>query len=272
MDDVSRSSGSARDAPLRRLFSGDGLQLVGDVRGDPARPPVLFLHGAGQTRASWKAATSDVAAAGWYSVAIDLRGHGDSDWAPDADYSFDAFARDIIAVAGQFERPPVLIGASLGGKASLLAEGEFGAGTASALVLVDFAPRLRLEGTSRVRSFMMGNANGFATLEEAAAAVQAYGGGQRRVNPASLARNLRLDDHGRFHWHWDPRFMQLMASRDAAELQLTEQRCTAAAANLVVPALLVREAPATWSMKGGFGTSWLRCRTLVTSMSPVPGT
>jgi non-heme chloroperoxidase len=87
---------------------------------------------------------------------------------------------------------------------------------------------------------MMGNPDGFATLEEAAAAVQAYGGESRRVNPASLARNLRLDDEGRFHWHWDPRFMQLMANRDEAALQLMEQRCTAAAANLVVPILLVR--------------------------------
>ncbi len=57
-------------------------------------------------------------------VAVDLRGHGDSEWAADGDYTLDAFAGDVLAISQTLGSSPALVGASLGGVASLAAIGE----------------------------------------------------------------------------------------------------------------------------------------------------
>ena len=124
------------------VFEGfEGLHLVADVRGDPEAWPVLFLHGGGQTRNAWGSTAEVVARAGWRAVALDLRGHGDSDWAPNGDYSFTAFCADCVAVADQLGRPPVLVGASSGGMSAMLAEGTSDRVVSSGLVLVDITPK-----------------------------------------------------------------------------------------------------------------------------------
>ena len=109
----------------------DGITLVGDGYGDPAHPPVLLMHGGGQTRHAWGGTARALARHGWYAVCVDLRGHGDSDWSPDGNYSIDVFARDMVSIARAFDRPPALVGASLSGLAALIAQGE-----AEATVLV----------------------------------------------------------------------------------------------------------------------------------------
>ena len=108
----------------RVVFTGfEGVQLVADVRGDPDGWPVLLLHGGGQTRHAWGTAAERIADEGWRPGSLDLRGHGESDWAPRSDYSFTAFGSDVVAVADALGRPPVLVGASLGGLSALYAEG-----------------------------------------------------------------------------------------------------------------------------------------------------
>jgi pimeloyl-ACP methyl ester carboxylesterase len=102
------------------LLGRDGIRLVGDAVGDPADPPVLLAHGGGQTRHSWHTTTTYLGTHGWYAVSLDLRGHGDSEWAPDGDYSVEAFSSDLIEVCRTLGRP-AMIGASLGGTSSLLA-------------------------------------------------------------------------------------------------------------------------------------------------------
>lgn len=76
-----------RKPPIRhRFFEGDGLLLAADTAGEAADvAPIIFLHGGGQSRRSWRRAISLAATAGHYAVVLDLRGHGDSDWAIDAD-------------------------------------------------------------------------------------------------------------------------------------------------------------------------------------------
>ena len=142
---------------------------------------------------------------------------------------------------------PVAIGASLGGIASLLAEGEsvhaHGGSLFSALVLVDITPRVDPEGVSRIHGFMRAHASeGFASVAEAAQAVADYL--PHRPRPKSnegLKKNLRLSPDGRWRWHWDPRFMdgprRVGADREKAEAMLVE-----AARRIGIPALLVRGA------------------------------
>jgi pimeloyl-ACP methyl ester carboxylesterase len=225
--------------PRQEVFEGfEGLRLVADVWGDADAWPLLFLHGGGQTRHAWGSTAEKVASQGWRAVTIDLRGHGDSDWAANGDYSFTAFGGDVVAVVDQLGRPPVLVGASLGGMSALLAEGTSDRTVSSGLILVDITPRTNKEGIDRIKSFMKSGLGGFDSLEEAADAIAAYTPQRtRRVNPTGLMKVLRQRD-GRWYWHWDPAFIQqdrteVVPDRLAGLLDV-------AVNNIHVPTMLVR--------------------------------
>lgn len=225
--------------PLR-FEVDEGLGLAADAVGDPQAPPVLFLHGGGQTRHSWRETADAVAAAGWYAVSLDLRGHGDSDWSPSGDYTHVRFTNDVVRVARSFEQPPVLVGASLGGIASLLAIGQQpDAGLARALVLVDIATRMEPDGAARIISFMASRPEGFESVEEAADAVASYNPHRRRPRSLEgLARNLRRHPDGRYRWHWDPAFIE--GRHETAERIHDPRLLDRAARSLRLPTLLVR--------------------------------
>jgi DHA1 family bicyclomycin/chloramphenicol resistance-like MFS transporter len=197
-----------------RFPMADGIELVADAWGEPEAPPALLLHGGGQTRHAWKRTAATLARHGYYAVAIDQRGHGDSGRSPDGNYEIDRFAGDVRRLATRFARAPVLIGASLGGIASLIAAGEAAASIAAALVLVDITPRVDPAGVDRIRGFMAAHVeDGFATLEEAADAIAAYL--PHRPRPQSLdglAKNLRRGTDGRYRWHYDPAFVRGIAA------------------------------------------------------------
>jgi pimeloyl-ACP methyl ester carboxylesterase len=235
---MSASNESVKSPHPVSYRSPAGVTLAGDAYGDPSAPPVILLHGGGQTRHAWGGTAAALGRCGRHAIAIDLRGHGDSDWASDGDYSLEAYAADLRAVAGGFAERPAVVGASLGGMAALLAEGEGQGGVASAIVLVDVTPRVQPGGVERIISFMTSNPDGFATLEEAADAVAAYVVHRPRPKDLNgLRKNLRLGDDGRYRWHWDPRMMtgdrRVSGTRDIDRLER-------AARGLRVPTLLVR--------------------------------
>src|SRR5262245_42769623 len=217
----------------------DGVELVADAWGAPDDPPALLLHGGGQTRHAWKRTAATLARHGYYAIAIDQRGHGDSGWSEDGDYEIDRFASDVRRLATGFARKPVLIGASLGGIASLIAVGEAPESIAAALVLVDITPRVESAGVDRIRSFMAAHIeDGFASLEEAADTIAAYL--PHRPRPKSLdglRKNLRHGKDGRYRWHYDPAFVHGIPARANDN---REARLTGAARRLEIPVLLVR--------------------------------
>jgi non-heme chloroperoxidase len=220
------------------LSGRGGIVLAADAYGDPSHPPVLLLHGGGQTRFAWGGTAAQLAADGWYAISMDMRGHGESAWDDAGDYSVAAYVDDLHHVVSQLGAPPVLVGASLGGIAALLAEGESDASRCAALVLVDIAPQIEGSGALRIIQFMQGGADGFASLEEAADAVAAYLPHRERPRDLSgLAKNLRELPDGRLRWHWDPRFLQ--PGHGPAPGQQPE-RMRGAARALRVPTLLVR--------------------------------
>lgn len=196
---------------IRSFAGAAGNALVADVyRG--AAPACLFLHGGGQTRHSWQGAARRVNATGLGAVAVDQRGHGNSDWVEDGSYAFVDFSEDVLrlapAIASEFGGGVIAIGASLGGLAALLAELKR-PGSLEALVLVDVVPWMEPSGVEKIQGFMGERSDaGFASLEEAAEAIAAYL--PHRPRPKSLEglrKNLRLDRDGRYRWHWDPRFL-----------------------------------------------------------------
>lgn len=236
-----------RAARTETFIGSAGNKLVGDFYGKGERP-VMLLHGGGQTRHAFAGTAQELAKAGWSALVLDQRGHGDSDWIEDGRYTAPDFARDAIAVAAalkkRFSRSPVLVGASLGGMAGMLAEGmafeEKRAPNFAALVLVDVTPRFDAEGASRVRDFMRDKSQeGFETLDEVADAVAQYL--PHRPRPSStegLRKNLRPRD-GRWYWHWDPRFFD-GPHPVSEDRHLYEEERVEAVRTLRIPALLVR--------------------------------
>ncbi|MGZ6780662.1 MAG: alpha/beta fold hydrolase, partial [Mycobacterium sp.] len=200
------------------------------------RPSVLFLHGGGQNRYSWKSTCQILADGGLHVIALDSRGHGDSDRSPDADYSVDTLCADTLAVIQQIGRPVILIGASMGGMTGILAAEEAGPEKVTKLVLVDVVPRYEKNGSARIREFMASGLHGFTTLEEAAEAVAGYLPHRKKPrSPEGLKKNLRWRD-GRWFWHWDPAF--LTAPIDDSFVR--DERLEQAAINLTIPILLIR--------------------------------
>ena len=220
---------------MRTWEGAEGVTISGDWWGDPNGPLVILQHGGGQTRHAWKGAGETLGAAGYHAVALDARGHGDSEWAPSGRYGQDIMVQDLKAVVAQLGERPVLVGASMGGGVSLVAIGEDHI-DCTALVLVDIGPKLEPAGTAKIQEFMSQAPDGFESLEEVAEAIGNYQPHRKRPrNLDGLAKNVRLGADGRYHWHWDPRFRT--GRRD---LQKRQERLEACARNLDLPALLVR--------------------------------
>jgi pimeloyl-ACP methyl ester carboxylesterase len=233
---------TARSEPQTVKFRvPENITLVADEwnRGASSaaeRPSILLLHGGGQNRFSWKNTSQILADQGMHVVALDSRGHGDSDRAPDANYSVDALCGDTLAVLDQIGRPVILIGASMGGMTGMLVADEAGPEKVTKLVLVDVVPRYDKDGSARIRDFMASGMDGFESLEEAADAVAAYLPYRTKPrSPEGLKKNLRRRD-GRWFWHWDPAFLTAPTDDPFVRMERLEQ----AVMDLTIPILLIR--------------------------------
>ncbi|MGH3150530.1 MAG: alpha/beta fold hydrolase [Streptosporangiaceae bacterium] len=122
---------------MERLAASGGISLACATSGDPGAPPVVLLHGLGERAASWQPVIPAFGAR--YRVfALDMRGHGDSDW-PGV-YSFQLMCDDVIAVLGGLGLGPVtLVGHSMGGAVALLAAMQQ-PGLVARLVIEDATP------------------------------------------------------------------------------------------------------------------------------------
>ena len=224
--------------PRRVSFRGfGGITLAGESWGPQDGPLAVFLHGGGQTRHSWKDSGAALAKVGLHALLLDARGHGESDWAPDGNYSREAMTSDLLDILAGLDRPAIVVGASMGGLTGLLATDRPGSERIAGLVMVDVVPRPEARGVERVLNFLGGHADGFASLEEAADAVAEYL--PHRARPRStdgLRRNLRLREDGRWYWHWDPAMM----SGGGEDIEIHTAALEQAARTLTMPVLLVR--------------------------------
>jgi pimeloyl-ACP methyl ester carboxylesterase len=217
-------------------FAGhDGISLTGEHFGSAAEPNLLFTHGFGQNRLSWRAAAGKLAEAGWNGLALDGRGHGDSAWSAHGAYAMDDFLGDLKLIAGTLSNKPILIGASMGGLLGLVAEAETLGGLFAALVLVDVTPRWEAAGVERIFSFMRAYPGGFADLAEAQSAVVQYLPHREQTDPNRLRAHLRTGADGRLHWHWDPRIL----SEIPMQPEQYQARMETAASKVRCPLLLL---------------------------------
>jgi pimeloyl-ACP methyl ester carboxylesterase len=167
---------------------------------------------------------------------MDLRGHGDSEWSPTANYTLAAQVADALAVIRSMPSTPAVIGASMGGQITMTTAASRPEAV-RALILVDVTPQVDRSGRARIIGFMQARPEGFADLEEAADAIAAYL--PHRPRPRSLSglrRNLKRRADGRYYWHWDPKMLNSYEP-DADE---GERRYAKAASAVRAPTLLLR--------------------------------
>lgn len=96
--------------PMHCLKASEGLRIAADYWGDSSNSLILLLHGGGQTLPLSRDTGKRLAAAGYYALSFDARGHGDSDWSAGGGYEQDMVVRDfqcIVAVLGA--QKPVLM-------------------------------------------------------------------------------------------------------------------------------------------------------------------
>jgi pimeloyl-ACP methyl ester carboxylesterase len=204
----------------------NGIEFAYSEYGVEYSPVVLFAHGAGQTRHAWKNAAKELALNGFHTVAMDLRGHGDSSWSAEQAYSIRDFAQDLVAAAEHFGSEggaPHLVGASLGGLSALVSAGVLKPGIFASITLVDITPSMDFGGVDKVLGFMSANsADGFESLEEVSQLISMYLPHRERPKDLNgLRKNLRKKANDRWYWHWDPAFLNAI-DRSASDERIEE--------------------------------------------------
>ncbi len=191
--------------PRDHYFDANGLRLHFLEWGESTARPLILLHGGALTAHTW-----DVVCLGlgpeFRCIAPDLRGHGDSAWAADGDYSSDAYRRDLEALLAYLAIDRcVLIGNSLGGMTAVRYTAERSASQQpSALVLVDVGPEMREAGRQRLRSFT-DNARELDSVEDFVDRAVTFNPLRRRdILRRSLLNNLRQLPSGKWTWKYDP--------------------------------------------------------------------
>jgi esterase len=193
-------------APQRNDVVVGGMRLHyldWGIRGNPA---VLFLHGGALTARTWDLVCLALRAE-HHCLALDQRGHGDSEWSPSMDYSLEAHVRDaqgFIEISDV--APVVVVGHSLGafvGIALAARRPEL----VRALVLVDAVPPVGPEAVRSVSEFILGPEE-FDSLDDVVARARAF---NPRRYPSllrrSLMHNLRALPDGRLTWKYDRRHL-----------------------------------------------------------------
>ncbi len=178
--------------------------------GSPGSPPgpshVLFLHGGGLTARTWDlvclALRND-----YHCLALDQRGHGDSEWSPGLEYGTDAHIRDLDALIGQLglERP-VLVGQSMGALNSLAYAARH-VDAVAGLVLVDMTPDVQAKGTERIFDFVTAPAELDSVDAFVERALDFNPSRDPRLLRRSLLHNLRRLPNGKWTWKYDRRGM-----------------------------------------------------------------
>ena len=186
--------------------------------------PLIFVHGFGNTAHIW-ADAAPVVAPYYRTLAIDQRGHGDSDHDPEHRYHYEDLARDLEAVveALGIERF-VLVGHSLGGRTSMVYAGRHPEKLAG-LVIVDTGPEHDPRGSSRIRQEVEQRGDGTVGSVEEYERLLAH---NFPVSSAPVLKRmaqaeLKPREDGRFERKLDPTFFPARAMVDEAEMEAQER-------------------------------------------------
>jgi pimeloyl-ACP methyl ester carboxylesterase len=207
--------------------------------GTRGRPPMLFLHGGGLNVHTWDLVCAALKTER-HCLALDQRGHGDSEWSPAMDYATESHAEDLDAFVSHLGLDRfVLVGMSLGGANALAWAGRHSERLAG-LVLVDVGPEVRQAGVRKIAAF-----TSEATPLDS---VEGYVAKALSFNPRrdatllrrSLLHNLRRMPDGKWMWKYDQRHRG--RAMDPAAAVRRRDLLWSAVAKVACPTLVVRGA------------------------------
>lgn len=204
---VGRSPRLPAVKPRHRKFtrpSLGGVTLHALHRGEPGNPTLVLLHGGGGNVHWW----DDLAvcfADRFHVVALDFRGHGDSDH-PD-ELLVGAFSEDLAALVEDLGgQPPLLVGHSLGGRVAL--DHAAGRGGVRGLVMLDVA-RGAPAGLGEATRRTLGIRRSYRSREEAVSRFRFLPEAPNTPEATRCAiaeRSVRRDPDGRYGFKFDPRW------------------------------------------------------------------
>jgi pimeloyl-ACP methyl ester carboxylesterase len=193
-----------------KFLSVNGLQMHYVEWGLADRPAMVLLHGFQSHAHTWN--TFSAAMADTYHVlALDQRGHGDTAWAPDGNYTSEAFVRDIVDVMDALQAAPaIVVGHSMGGRHAAMVAAAYPDKVAK-VVIVDTAaerPPARAEQLAP-QPDTAPQLETFACFE----AVMRQGMTQYPLTPEAELRhanyhNLYRGADGKWRWRWDLKLIE----------------------------------------------------------------
>ena len=213
------------------------LQLAYQEWGPDDGPVIVALHGFGVSGHMFD--EFGQRAAGRYRLlALDQRGHGDSEWAPDGDYTRESFVADVEVVRERLglERF-ILMGHSMGGLNAVEYTFQHPE-RVSALILVDVGPEAAREGVDNIMRFTRGPDE--LDFDEFVHNAMRFNTRRTEENIRERMRHrLKPLENGKWTWKFDKRFREGEgAVRSGSELSSDELRCRFR--ELAPPVLLVR--------------------------------
>ena len=223
---------------LDRAIAVNGLTLHYVEWGSPHSPPLVLLHGLTGHARTWDHLAAELTGR-FRILALDQRGHGDSDRALDGDYRVDTMVADLAGFADalRLERF-ALVGLSMGGRVAIAYAGRYPA-RLDRLVIVDIGPEIHPAGLERIRAMMAGAPERIDSSEQAIEYA-------RRANPLAdqaelrhrVTHGLRPLTDGGLTWKYDRALREMMRSggrRDAVDLW-------APLGHIACPTLIIRGA------------------------------
>ncbi len=220
--------------PTDKTVEVNGMSFHYLEWGQPKNPPVVMLHGGSQQAHSWDFISLPLSEH-YRVIALDQRGHGDSDWAPDGDYSIEAHQQDIdgfVAALGldRFH----LIGHSMGGRNSYVWASR-NPDRLRSLVIVDTGPVAQPRGRSRIQNFRE-LPDELDSFEEFARRVQEYTGRSREQTLGALKYSIRQRPDGKWSWKYD----KLLRTPAYKSPTWSPEQLWAAVGKIACPTLVVR--------------------------------
>lgn len=196
---------TAAALPLSRFARLGELNFHYLEWGEPSAPPLILLHGGAQTAHTWDLVCLSLSKR-YRCLALDQRGHGDSDWAPDLDYAIPTYRRDLQRFVDHLGIDRfILIGMSMGGINAMDYAATCGERLA-ALVLVDIAPEVERMGAERSILAAATAPASFPSLRHAVEhALRGRTGRDRRLVEIGLRRRMRPLPDGSWSWKYDRR-------------------------------------------------------------------
>lgn len=224
---------------IERSVTVNGLKLAYQEWGDPNAPPIVMLHGFGVSGHMFDEFAERMQDR-YRLLALDQRGHGDSDWSEAGDYSREAFVEDLEGFRKALGLEKfVLIGHSMGGLNAVSYVNRY-PGHATALVLVDVGPESSKEGVDNIVRFTRGpDELDFEEFVQMA----------HRFNPRRTLENIRErmrhrlkpTESGKWTWKFDKRFRQPDSGLTVG-WRLSSDELWQLFRNIAIPTLLVRGA------------------------------